>query len=193
MPKRVLTIAGSDPSGGAGIQADLKVLALSGVPSAAVPTVLTIQNSKGVQGVFYPPVEVFSAALKAVFEDEEYPVVKVGAVGSIDYWKCILGNLSSMRGRTCVIVDPIFSPSRGASFCGESEIDFYRTQLPGYVSIITPNISEAALLLGWQNEQVIAEKKKAMECLVKLGYRGTVLKGGHRLLSDDCEDFLRQS
>lgn len=183
-----LTIAGSDSSGGAGIQADLKSFAAQGVFGASVLTALTAQNTLGVQSVHEVPTEFIAAQIDAVCEDFDVHGAKTGMLASaktvhvvsqkIQQWN--IGNL---------VVDPVMVAKSGSVLLAAEAIHALRAQLLPLALIVTPNIPEAGVLCGRHLEAESDDDiKKAAREILQMGPRYVLIKGGHR--DGDATDFL---
>jgi hydroxymethylpyrimidine/phosphomethylpyrimidine kinase len=197
-----LTIAGSDSGGGAGIQADLKTFAAFGVYGASVVTALTAQNTRGVRAIHYPPPEIVGAQIEAVLEDFTVTAIKVGMLGSVEIANVVAETLSERspnslvgkagetflpleepgpkgRIRTFLIYDPVMTASSGDALSGGDFVEAIRHFLLPLIDCLTPNLAEAAALLGEpiaRNEERLARQGAA---LLKLGPRAVLMKGGH--------------
>ena len=173
-----LTIAGSDSSGGAGIQADLKSFAALGVYGASVITALTAQNTKGVTGIHGVPAVFVTAQIDAVFSDLAVGAVKIGMVALPEVMDAIAAGLGRWSPQH-VVLDPVMVATSGDRLLAAEAVDALRTRLVPLASIITPNLPEAADLLG----EPIARDQAAIEDqgrrLLKLGCRAVLIKGGH--------------
>ncbi|WP_407155579.1 bifunctional hydroxymethylpyrimidine kinase/phosphomethylpyrimidine kinase [Bradyrhizobium sp. STM 3557] len=173
-----LTIAGSDSSGGAGIQADLKTFAAFGVYGASVITALTAQNTRGVRGVHLVPPDVVAAQLDAVFDDLTVGAVKIGMVASRGAVEAIAASLVS-RQPAHVVLDPVMVATSGDRLLAEDAVDGLRRLLIPRATLITPNLPEAAALLGEAvatSETAIAEQGRR---LLAFGCGAVLIKGGH--------------
>jgi hydroxymethylpyrimidine/phosphomethylpyrimidine kinase len=173
-----LTIAGSDSGGGAGIQADLKTFAALGVYGASVITALTAQNTSGVRGVHLVPPDFVTAQIDAVFDDLAVGAVKIGMVASRDLVEAIASALARWRpGR--IVLDPVMVATSGDRLLADDAIDGLRRLLIPTASLITPNLPEAAALLG----EPIATSEAAIAAqgrrLLALGCPAVLIKGGH--------------
>src|SRR5436305_5895574 len=170
-----LTIAGSDSSGGAGIQADLKTFAALGVYGASVITALTAQNTAGVTGIHDVPPDFVTAQIEAVFSDLDIAAVKIGMVSQADTVEVIVAALDRWKPRS-VVVDPVMVATSGAHLLANSAVDLLRTQLLPRATVITPNLPEAAALL----DEPVATDRSAIECqahaLLRLGARAVLIK-----------------
>ena len=176
MPKIALSIAGSDPSGGAGIQADLKVFHVHGVYGQAVVSLLTAQNSLGVQAVWPVDAAQIAAQIEALWSDMPPHAVKTGALATPEGAACIARSLSAQR--VPLVIDPVLKPTRGAEFGAADLVSAFRTQLMPLAALITPNLEEASALTGID----VRDRKTALEaaracCL--LGAKAALVKGGH--------------
>jgi hydroxymethylpyrimidine/phosphomethylpyrimidine kinase len=173
-----LTIAGSDSSGGAGIQADLKTFAALGVYGASVITALTAQNTRGVTGIHQVPAEFVTAQIDAVFGDLEVKAVKIGMVAQLATIDTIVAGLKRWSPGH-VVLDPVMVATSGDRLLAADAVEALRTKLIPLASLLTPNLPEAAALL---NEEV-ATSEAAIESqgrrLLALGCRAVLIKGGH--------------
>jgi len=173
-----LTIAGSDSSGGAGIQADLKTFAALGVYGASVITALTAQNTQGVTGIHQVPAEFVTAQIDAVFSDLAVGAVKIGMVAHPPVIDAIVAGLRRWSPKH-VVLDPVMVATSGDRLLATEAVDALRTKLIPLASVITPNLPEAADLLG----EGVATDEAAVEQqgrrLLALGCRTVLIKGGH--------------
>ncbi|QQO17201.1 bifunctional hydroxymethylpyrimidine kinase/phosphomethylpyrimidine kinase [Bradyrhizobium diazoefficiens] len=173
-----LTIAGSDSSGGAGIQADLKTFAALGVYGASAITALTAQNTQGVTGIHAVPADFVTAQIDAVFSDLDVGAVKIGMVAQAASIDAIAAALSRWQPRHMVL-DPVMVATSGDRLLAPEAVEALRTKLIPLASVITPNLPEAAALLG----EPVAASAAAIEGqgrrLLALGCRAVLIKGGH--------------
>ena len=173
-----LTIAGSDSSGGAGIQADLKTFAALGVYGASVITALTAQNTTGVSGIHQVPAEFITAQIDAVFSDLAVGAVKIGMVAQPASIDAIVAGLTRWSPQH-VVLDPVMVATSGDRLLAAEAVDGLRTRLIPLASVITPNLPEAAALL----DEPIATDEAAVENqgkrLLAMGCRAVLIKGGH--------------
>ena len=183
-----LTIAGSDSSAGAGIQADLKTFAALGVYGASVITALTAQNTTGVTGVLDTPGDFITAQIDAVFSDLAIAAVKIGMVSRTEAIRAIVAGLDRWKPAH-VVVDPVMVASSGARLISEDAFDLLRRELLPRATLATPNLPEAAALL----EEVVADGAQAIEAqgrkLLALGCPAVLIKGGHGT-GDESIDYL---
>lgn len=182
-PLSVLTIAGSDSGGGAGIQADLKTFAAHGLHGLSAIAALTAQNTRGVTGVHVPPAAFLLQQLEVCFDDFEIPVVKLGMLATSDLIEVVSGFLERRRD-VRVVVDPVMVATSGARLLEPAALSALRSRLLPLATVLTPNIPEAELLLG-QPIPDEAAASAALERLLALGAGGVLLKGGH--LGDGAE------
>jgi hydroxymethylpyrimidine/phosphomethylpyrimidine kinase len=173
-----LSIAGSDSSGGAGIQADLKTFAALGVYGASVVTALTAQNTRGVTGIHPLPPAFVTAQLEAVFSDLDVAAVKIGMVAQLATIEAIVAGLAQWSPRH-VVLDPVMVATSGDRLLETDAIDALRTKLIPRAALITPNLPEAAALL----DQPVASSEAAIEnqgrLLLAMGCGAVLIKGGH--------------
>jgi len=183
-----LTIAGSDSSGGAGVQADLKTFAALGVYGASVITALTAQNTTGVSGIHQVPAEFVTAQIDAVFSDLTVGAVKIGMVAQLASIDAIAAGLKRWSPKY-VVLDPVMVATSGDRLLAAEAIEALRRKLVPYASIITPNLPEAAALL----DEPVAESEAAVEHqgkrLLAMGCRAVLIKGGHGQ-GDESIDYL---
>jgi hydroxymethylpyrimidine/phosphomethylpyrimidine kinase len=173
-----LTVAGSDSSGGAGIQADLKTFAALGVYGASVVTALTAQNTQGVTGIHQVPADFVTAQIDAVFADLAVGAVKIGMVAELPVIDAIAAGLAKWQPMH-VVLDPVMVATSGDRLLKADAVDALRTKLIPLASVITPNLPEAAALL----EEAVARTESAIADqgtrLLALGSRAVLIKGGH--------------
>lgn len=181
-----LTIAGSDSSGGAGIQADIKTMITNGVYAMSAITALTAQNTTGVRAVMEVSPEFLSDQLDAVFEDIYPDAVKIGMVSSKKLIGVIGEKLRFYHAKN-VVADPVMVASSGSSLMENNGADAFIKELFPLTSLITPNIPEAEVLSGCviKNKQ---DMETAAEKLSALGAKAVLLKGGHSIC--DADDLL---
>ena len=176
-PPSALTIAGSDSGGGAGIQADLKTFAAHGVHGLSAIAALTAQHTRGVTAVHVPPIAFLRAQIDACFDDFEIGAVKLGMLASAEVIHAIADALEHWRPRH-VVLDPVMVATSGAKLLDDNALDALRTRLLPLAALATPNMPEAALLLGTAITDTNAAER-AIEALRELGARAVLLKGGH--------------
>jgi hydroxymethylpyrimidine/phosphomethylpyrimidine kinase len=173
-----LTIAGSDSSGGAGIQADLKTFAAFGVFGASVITALTAQNTTGVSGIHQVPAAFVTAQIDAVFSDLAVGAVKIGMVAQPENIDAIVAGLKRWSPQH-VVLDPVMVATSGDRLLAAEAVDALRTKLIPLASVITPNLPEAAALLDEPEAVSEAEIENQGQRLLVLGCAAVLIKGGH--------------
>lgn len=182
-----LTIAGSDSSGGAGIEADLKTMLANGVYGCAAITAVTAQNTTGVFGILEVPAELLKKQLDAVFTDICPDAVKIGMVRSAPQLRVIQQALKTYEARQ-VVLDPVIAASTGVRLMGEDALLALQELLP-LCSLITPNAPEAEVLTGLSVKNKEEAEKAARQLCDRYGC-AVLLKGGH--LSEGASDVLVQ-
>src|SRR5882757_68150 len=184
-----LTIAGSDSSGGAGIQADLKTFAALGVYGASVITALTAQNTTGVSGIHQVPAEFVTAQIDAVFSDLAVAAVKIGMVAQPASIDAIVAGLTRWSPKH-VVLDPVMVATSGDRLLAREAVDALRKKLIPRASVITPNLPEAAALL----DEPVATSEAAVENqgrrLLAMGCRAVLIKGGHGQGAESIDYFI---
>jgi hydroxymethylpyrimidine/phosphomethylpyrimidine kinase len=173
-----ITIAGSDSSGGAGIQADLKTFSALGVYGASVIAALTAQNTLGVTAVHAVPADFVAAQMDAVFSDLAAGAVKIGMLGDADVVAAVAAGLDRHR-QTRVVLDPVMVASSGRRLLAADAVDALRRELLPRALVITPNLPEAAALLDAEEAGDELSTLNQAERLMALGARAVVMKGGH--------------
>ena len=174
---RVMTIAGSDSGGGAGIQADLKTFAAMGTYGASVLTAITAQNTVGVSGVHEIPVEMVAAQIEAVLSDIGADAVKTGMLSSSDIIETVARELAHFRVER-LVVDLVMVAKSGDRLLREEAVDALRRGLLPLATVVTPNIPEAEALTGMKIESR-EDARRAAEKIVNMGAKSVVVKGGH--------------
>ncbi|MET0693196.1 MAG: bifunctional hydroxymethylpyrimidine kinase/phosphomethylpyrimidine kinase [Propionibacteriaceae bacterium] len=172
---RVLTIAGSDSGGGAGIQADLKTMLAHGVHGMSVITAITAQNSLGVQGVWPVPVESIRAQFRSVVDDIGVDAVKTGMLGTREVVEVVAELLAELDGIP-IVVDPVCASKHGDALIDDDALDALRHRLLPLATVLTPNLDEAALLAGAGAGSTPPELAAA---LLAYGPEWVLVKGGH--------------
>jgi len=173
-----LTIAGSDSSGGAGIQADLKTFSALGTYGASVITALTAQNTRGVTGVHAIPADFVSAQLDAVFDDLDVKAIKIGMVANAEIAKAIAERLSDLDG-VPIVLDPVMVATSGDVLLESNAEDVLRNALIPLADVLTPNLPEAARLLGQPVAMEEIEMRAQARALHDMGPSTVLIKGGH--------------
>ena len=184
--KTALTIAGSDSSGGAGIQADLKTMTANGVYAESAITALTAQNTTGVQGIFEVTPEFLKLQLDSIFTDIRPDAVKIGMVSSAGLIGAIADKLTEYKAQN-IVVDPVMVATSGSRLISEDAIGALKSRLLPLALVLTPNVPEAEVLSDMDIHS--AEDMERAAELISGNYGCSVLiKGGHNL--NDANDLL---
>ena len=184
--KKVLSIAGSDCSGGAGIQADMKTMTVSGCYAMSVITALTAQNTTGVYGVSDVDPEFVGKQIDCVFEDIRPDAVKIGMVSNREIISIIAERLLFYKAEK-IVVDPVMVATSGGSLLADGTVNTLIEKLFPIASVITPNLPEASVLCGLKIES-ISDMEKAARFLTGMTNGAVIIKGGH--LTDSADDLL---
>jgi hydroxymethylpyrimidine/phosphomethylpyrimidine kinase len=173
----VLTVAGSDSSGGAGVEADLKTYSALGVYGACAITALTAQNTKGVFGIQAVPADFVAAQIDAVFADLDVAAVKIGMLANASIVAAVEAALDRHRARN-IVLDPVLAATSGETLLRPEARDDLRG-LIARARVFTPNLPEAAALLEAPEARDESEMRMQAEKLLRLGTQAVVIKGGH--------------
>lgn len=185
----VLSIAGSDPSGGAGVQADLRTFAALGVDAGAAIAVLTAQNAREVLGVLAVPVDFITLQIDAVFAERDIAAVKVGMLGDASAVRAVAAALRAHRPRH-VVVDPVLRSTSGTVLLAPPAVEVLRRALLPLATVVTPNAAEAGVLLERAAPATVREMREAAQALCALGPTWVLVTGGHVAAGADCVDVL---
>jgi len=185
--KKVLTIAGSDSSAGAGIQADLKTFAAHFVYGVSVITSVTAQNTKGVIAAFDLPKDFVKLQLEAIFTDIDIDAVKIGMLSSKEIIEVVAYSLKQFKARN-IVLDPVVLSKNGFKLLKDEAIKTLCNELIPLCKVVTPNIPEASLLAEMEIES-IDDIKLACKKILSFGCENVLIKGGH-FNSDDVVDIL---
>jgi hydroxymethylpyrimidine/phosphomethylpyrimidine kinase len=180
-----LTIAGSDSGGGAGIQADLKTFAALGVYGASVITAITAQNTVGVRAIHDVPSPIIGAQIDAVLDDLPIRAVKIGMLSSVATIRTVIERLHAHQP-PAIVLDTVMIAKSGDALLAPDALAALRDELLPLATVITPNLPEAACLLG---RETIDDPREAAQALLDLGARAVLLKGGHSS-GETIEDLL---
>lgn len=190
-PVRVLTVAGSDSGGGAGIQADMRTFALLGVHPLVAVTAVTVQNSLGVSGFHEIPLDVIAGQIEAVVTDIGVQAAKTGMLASsaiietvADRWRGL-----GLAGTVPLVVDPVCASMHGDPLLHTSALDTLRVTLFPLASLVTPNLDEVRLLVGIDVIDA-ATQRDAAKALHDLGPKWALVKGGHLRSAPNSPDLL---
>ena len=185
--KQVLTIAGSDSGGGAGIQADIKAMSANGVFAMSVITAVTAQNTQEVTEVFELPASVIAAQIDAVFDDFDVAAVKTGMLSSAEIVRVVAKMLKPQKVEH-LVVDPVMVSKSGHPLLKPDAIEAVIKELIPLALVVTPNIHEAQQLSGIEIK-TLPDARQAAKIIHKMGCRHVLIKGGH-LLADRGTDVL---
>lgn len=184
--KTVLTIAGSDSGGGAGIQADIKTMTMNGVFAASAITALTAQNTTGVQGIYEVSPAFLAQQIDSVFTDLPPDAVKIGMVSSAPLIETIAQRLTFYRAKN-IVVDPVMVATSGARLIEEEAVETLTRCLFPLAAVLTPNIPEAEVLCG-EAISSVEEMEQAARTIGEKFSCAVLLKGGHAV--NDANDLL---
>ena len=187
MIPNVLSIAGSDPSGGAGIQADIKAISANGAFAMAAITALTAQNTQGVTAIHLVPPDFVKGQIAAIFEDIRVDAVKIGMIANAGIAAAVAQSLQAETGIP-IVLDPVMIAKGGAALLQADAVNTLRDALLPMATLLTPNLPEAAHLLGTKPATTRAEMAAQGRALCAIGPQAVLLKGGHlgSAESPDC-------
>lgn len=190
-PNLAMTIAGSDPSGGAGLQADLSVFARHGLRGGGVVTALTVQSARSVRSSHFVPSEQVVSQARAVFEDHAVVAVKLGMLGDPETPAALARLLCELAGSIPLVIDPVLVSSSGAPLLGPGGLEALREELLPLATVVTPNLAEAVALLGWERPlEDGSDAADAAKALLALGPSCVVITGGHAPLSEHASEVV---
>lgn len=189
MIRNILAIAGSDPSGGAGIQADLKAISANRGYGMAVLTALTAQNTSGVSAIHLPPADFVAAQIAALRADIRIDAIKIGMVATAPIAAAIAAELAMLPPDLPVVLDPVMIAKGGAALLDPDAVATLRAALLPRATVLTPNLPEAAALLDCAPARDAAEMESQARALLALGPGAILLKGGH-LATEASPDLL---
>ncbi|HEX7461898.1 MAG TPA: bifunctional hydroxymethylpyrimidine kinase/phosphomethylpyrimidine kinase, partial [Dermatophilaceae bacterium] len=177
-PPVALTIAGSDPSGGAGIQADLKTFSALGVYGTSVITALTAQSTLGVTGVYVVPTDFVTQQLETLIADVRLDAIKIGMLANAGIVAAV-GDFLRRHPAELVVLDPVMVATSGDRLLDDDAVQAMRDLMP-LASLVTPNLAESAALLDTRPARTLAEMRRQAMALQELGAPRVLIKGGHR-------------
>lgn len=178
MIPNVLSIAGSDPSGGAGIQADIKAISANGAFAMAAITALTAQNTQGVTAIHLVPPDFVKGQVAAIFEDIRVDAAKIGMIANAGIAAAVAQALQAQTGIP-IVLDPVMIAKGGAALLQADAVNTLRDALLPMATLLTPNLPEAAHLLGTKPATTRAEMAAQGRALCALGPQAVLMKGGH--------------
>ena len=184
--KTALSIAGSDPSGGAGIQADIKTMTANGVYAMTAVTALTAQNTTGVYGVMEVPPEFVASQLDCIFTDIYPDAVKIGMLSSGAIMKTVAEKLKEYKAKH-IVLDPVMVATSGGSLMQDEGVCVMQEELFPLAELITPNMPETEVLTGMKVKDA-GDMETAAAMLWEKFHCAVLIKGGHRV--NDANDFL---
>jgi len=174
--KVVLSIAGSDSSGGAGVQADLKTFSSLGLHGVSAITCITIQNTKQVKNIHKLPVEIVESQIDVLYDDMAPVVVKTGMLYDEDIVRCVAKKIREYKMKT--VVDPVMVATSGDSLSDGGVVEIFKTEMIPKAFFITPNLQEACELTGMEIGNV-DDVKQACKKIYDMGVKNILIKGGH--------------
>lgn len=186
-----LSVAGSDPGGGAGVQADLKTFGALGVFGTAVLTALTAQNTRGVRGVHVVPADFVARQLEVLLEDVAVHATKIGMLGDVDVVRAVTA-VVARGGAGPVVLDPVMVATSGDRLLSPEAVAALRDDLLPLADLVTPNVAEAAVLLGADPARGVQEAVDQAEELLRRSGTAVLLKGGHLTGGTDSVDVLAE-
>lgn len=190
--KNVLSLAGSDPSGGAGIQADLKTFAARGTYGMAALTALTAQNTQGVSGVFPVPADFVTQQLTMIFSDVRVDAVKIGMIVNAqisDRVAQVLQEQLVKQPDLQIVLDPVMIAKSGAALLDPRAVESLTQKLLPLATLLTPNLPEAAALVGHPVAESRVDMERQGRALLAKGCKAVLMKGGH-MAGEFCPDLL---
>ncbi|MGB3245582.1 MAG: bifunctional hydroxymethylpyrimidine kinase/phosphomethylpyrimidine kinase [Sulfitobacter sp.] len=183
----VLTIAGSDSGGGAGLQADIKAISANGAYAASVTTAVTAQNTTAVTAVHEVPADIVAAQIDAVLSDLDVDVIKLGMLFSVPIIDITANRLAAFKGP--IVVDPVMIAKSGDALLQDAAVVALITQILPHAGLLTPNLPEAARLLNTPVATTPEEMATQGQRLIEMGPRAVLMKGGHAV-GGTCIDVL---
>jgi hydroxymethylpyrimidine/phosphomethylpyrimidine kinase len=190
MIAQALTIAGSDSSGGAGIQADLKTFSALGVYGASAITSLTAQNTQDVQAVFPIPPEMVKAQIASVLTDLNIGAIKTGMLANAGIIEAVIEALENYR-EIPLVIDPVMVSQSGRDLLEEKAVAVLRDKFLPRATLLTPNLHEAAKLLGQKIAQSEDDMTRQARALLEIGAQAVLLKGGHGKGAESADIFAQ--
>lgn len=181
-----LTIAGSDSGGGAGIQADIKSFSANGVYGASVITALTAQNTVAVTAIHDVPIDMIAAQLDAVFSDLDVKAVKIGMLSQDTIIRAVVKSLRKYKAKN-IVLDPVMVTTTGNPLIADDAVETLKTELFPLATLVTPNLHEAARLVGGKLALNRNEMEDQGKGILAMGAKAVLVKGGHGLADEKNE------
>ena len=181
---KILIIAGSDPSSGAGLQADIKTACKNNVYASVVVTSLTAQNTQEVTDIFYPKIDFLKSQFETIFCDIDFDAIKIGMLGNKEIVQEVARNLNKYATNIPIILDPVIAATSGDLLLSADAIEDIKTQLITKSFLITPNIDEAQILSEIKIK-TISDMKQSAQIIKKMGAQNVLIKGGHLTFKDN--------
>ena len=188
-PLRVLTIAGSDSGGGAGLQADMRTMALLGVHACVAVTAVTVQNTLGVRSFHEVPADIVAGQIDTVATDIGIQAAKTGMLASSDIIGAVVDTWQRLELAVPFVVDPVCASMHGDTLLAPSALDILRDQLFPLATVVTPNLDEVRVLVGIDVVDATSQRAAA-QALHALGPRWALVTGGHLRTSGRSRDLL---
>jgi hydroxymethylpyrimidine/phosphomethylpyrimidine kinase len=183
MTAKILIIAGSDPSGGAGVQADIKTATAHKVYSSAAITCLTSQSTKKVFAIHNSPVEFLRSQIEVVLDDIKFDAIKIGMLGDVEIVECVADVLKKKAKKIPLILDTVMVATSGDLLLKKNAVEVLKSRLVKGACLVTPNIDEAEILAEMKIRN-LEEMKVAAKKIKALGAKNVLIKGGHLNFSD---------
>jgi hydroxymethylpyrimidine/phosphomethylpyrimidine kinase len=177
-PPRLLIVAGSDSSGGAGIQADIKTATLFGVYAMTAVTAVTVQNTRGIRGVQLMPAKMVADQIAACLSDIGADAVKIGMLGSAGIARAVAASLQRHARNIPIVLDPVMISTSGRALLDKRGVDVLKRDLLPLCTLVTPNLPEARALTGMRGTDRKAAETASRK-LIRMGAQAALIKGGH--------------
>lgn len=190
---RVLSIAGSDCSGGAGIQADIKTISACGAFAMSAVTAVVDENTVGVTGIWAVPPEFVCGQIRSCLEDIGADAIKIGMLGTPELVQAVARQLRESAAGVPIVLDPVMVAQSGDRLVGDEAAEALKGELIPMAAVITPNLPEASVLLGRPIRRAADLREGAAELCRRFGCAAALVKGGHLEEGEDSDDLLYES
>lgn len=190
---RVLSIAGSDCSGGAGIQADIKTISACGAFAMSAVTAVVDENTVGVTGIWAVPPEFVCGQIRSCLEDIGADAIKIGMLGTPELVQAVARQLRESAAGVPIVLDPVMVAQSGDRLVGDEAAEALKGELIPMAAVITPNLPEASALLGRPIRRAADLREGAAELCRRFGCAAALVKGGHLEEGEDSDDLLYAS